>query len=249
MYLFLQCWSRIINCVFQALPLQAMLFLSLLLLAAPSFRVVAYPNVEYLDLHHKHVSSHNLLKPRDLQDYKLPLDVPSLDLSTPEQSSSSTNQGLNTGWESSDQDQSTDYTNQDENLNLASPDLQAQACAAGPTRTNGKLRRGLSCAVRTPEKTTPQAPSKPKAPEENPNTTPKPLPLLIDKDTGQVELDFGPEFAPASKYESNGPCMLKKLLCCTGELPFPSGNIDNCWRCMSSEARKEKGVERCANSL
>lgn len=241
MYLYLQCWSRTINCIFQALPLQAMLFLSLLLLAAPSFRVVAYPNAEYLDLHHKHVSSHDLLKPRD--------DVPSLDLSTPEQSSSSTNQGLNTGWESSDLDQSTDYTNQDENQNLASPDLQAQACPAGPTRTNGKLRRGLSCAVRTPEKTTPQAPSRPKAPEENPNKTPKPLPLLIDKDTGQVELDFGPEFAPKPNYESNGPCVLRKLLCCTGELPFPSGNIDNCWGCMSSEARKEKGVERCANSL
>ena len=221
---------------------------------------MAYLNAEYLDIHHKQISSDDLLKPRDPQDSKLPLDVPSLDLSSPEQSSSPTNQGLNTGWESSDQDQGTDYTNQDENQDLAGPNLQAQACAAGPTSTNGKLRRGLSCAVRTPVNSTPQAPSRPKAPEEKPNTredvtppsqpkTPKPLPLLIDKNTGQIELDFGPEFAPTPEYESKGPCMLKKFLCCTGELPFPSGNIENCWPCMSSEARKENGVKRCANSL
>lgn len=223
-----------------------MLFLSLLLLAAPSFRVIAYPSA---DLHHKQVSSHNLLKPRDSQDSSLPFDVAALDLSTPEQSSSSTNQGLNTGWDSPDQDPSTDYANQDETQNLASPDLQAQTCAAGPTRTNGKLRRGLSCAVRTPVKSTPQAP--PKAPEEKPSTRdeitppkppapPKPLSLMIDKVTGQVELDFGPEFAPAPQYESNGPCSSRKFVCCTGVFPFPSGNIENCWRCMSSEARKER---------
>lgn len=248
MYLYLQCCSKILSCIFQtlsSLPLQAMLFLPLLLLAAPSFRVIAYPNAEYLDLHHKQVSSHKLLKPRDSQDSSLPFDVAALDLSTPEQSSSSTNQGLNTGWDSPDQGPSTDYTNQDETQNLASPDLQAQACAAGPTRTNGKVRRGLSCAVRT----APQAP--PKAPEGKPNTReditppkpsapPKPLPLVINKDTGQVELDLGPEFAPTPQYESNGPCSSRKLVCCTGELPFPSGNIENCWRCMSSEARKER---------
>lgn len=241
------------NCIFQALSLRAMLFLSLLLLAAPSFRVMAYPNAEYLDLHNKQISSDHLLKPRDPQDSRLPLDVPSLDLSTLEQIPSSTDQGLNAGWKSSDRDQSTDYTNQDKNQNLVSPDLQAQACAAGPTSTNGKLRRGLSCAVPRPVNSTPQAPSRPKAPEEKPDTrediTPpsqpeapkKPLPLLIDKNTGQIELDFGPEFAPAPEYESKGPCMLKKLLCCTGELPFPSGNIENCWPCMSLEGRKGKG--------
>lgn len=248
--MYLQCCSKILKCIFQALsypPLQAMFFLSFLLLAAPGFRVVAYPNAEYLgrpDLHHKQVLSHKFLKPRDSQESSLPFNLPTLDLNLPEQSSSSTNQDLSTDWDSPGQDPSTDYINQDENQNLASPDLQAQACAAGPTRTNGKLRRGLSCTVQTPPKLTPQAPSIPKAPEENPGTReditppkpptpPKPLPLLIDKSTGQVQLDFGPEFAPSPEHETKGPCTLQKLLCCTGELPFPFGNIENCWRCMS----------------
>lgn len=236
---------------FQALPhppLQAMFFLSLLLLAAPNFRVMAYPNAEYAggpNIHHNQISSHNPLKPRDPQDSLLFDNVPSFDLNIPEKTPSSINKDTSTSLVSPGQDPGTEYTNQDENQNLVSADLQAQGCAAGSTRTNGKLRRGLSCAIRTQFKSTPQAPSKPKAPQAKPgiredinppklpSPTPKPLPLLIDKETGQIELDLGPEFAPPPKYEVNGPCALRKLLCCTGQLPYPSGNVENCWRCMS----------------
>lgn len=230
-----------------------MLLLSLLLLATPGFRVVAYPNAEYIkspDLHQKQVSSHNFLKPRDSQDSGVTPNIPTLELNNQEQSSSSTNQDLSSNWDSVGQGSSTNYINQDENQGLASLDLQAQACAAGPTRTNGKLRRGLSCAVGTPIKSTPQAPSMPKAPAQKPDTreditppkppTPlKPLPLLIDKETGQIQLDFGPEFAPSPKYETNGPCSLRKLVCCTGELFFPFGNVENCWPCMYRQPERE----------
>lgn len=232
---------------FHSSPLQAMFFFSLLLLAAPNFRVVAYPNAEYIEgpnVHYNQIVSHNLLKPRDPQDSVLNQDVQTPDLNIPEQSPSSINEDSSAGWVSPGQAPGTDYTNQDENQNLVTPDLQAQACATGSTRTNGKLRRGLSCAIRTPVRPTSQAPSKLKAPEkpgvredvpppELPPTPQKPLPLLIDKETGQIELDLGPEFAPPPKHEINGPCALQKLLCCTGQLPYPFGNIENCWRCMS----------------
>lgn len=235
-----------------------MFFLSLLLLAAPHFRVVAYPNAEYIgrpNFQHNQISSHNLLKPRDSQDSLLPFNIPTFDFNIPEQSPSSINEDSTTGV-SPGQATGTDYTNQDDNQDLVSPDLQAQACAAGSTRTNGKLRRGLSCAIRTPVGSTPQAPSKPKAPEapeapeENPgvrediqppgppSAPSKPLPLLIDKETGQVELDLGPEFAPIPKFKTNGPCALKTLLCCSGQLPVPFGNVENCWPCMSWALRK-----------
>lgn len=228
-----------------------MFFLSLLLLAAPNFRVVAYPNV-----HDNQISSHNLLKPRDPQDSVLHQNVQTLDLDIPEQSPSPINEDSSTGWVSPGQQAAgTDYTNHDENQNLVTPDLQAQACAAGSTKSNGKLRRGLSCAIRTPVKpTTQQAPAKLKAPDKPgvqgdskppgpPSAPPKPLPLLIDKETGQVELDLGPEFAPPPKYEINGPCAMQKLLCCTGQLPYPFGNIENCWRCMSRQTHK--GKKKC----
>lgn len=241
------------NYFFQAfphLPLQAMFFLSLLLLAAPYLRVVAYPNAEYiggLNVDYNQILSHNILKPRDAQDSVLDQNVQTPDLVTPEQSPSLINEDWSTtDWVSSSQAPGdVDYTNQGENQSLVSPDLQAQACSAGSTRTNGKLRRGLSCAIRAPPKSASQAPSKPKAPEEPgirddskppqpPPTPQKPLPLIIDKETGQIELDFGPQFAPPTQYELNGPCKLEKLLCCGGKLPFPFGNIENCWRCMSS---------------
>lgn len=220
-------------------PLQAMFFLSLLLLAVPNFRVVAHPNVQY-----NQILSHNLLKPRDPQDSVLHQNVQTLDLDIPEQSPSPINEDSSTGWVSPGQAAGTDYTNhQDENQNLVTPDLQAQACSAGSTRSNGKLRRGLSCAIRTPVKPKQQVPAKLKAPDkpgtredatppQPPSAPSKPLPLLINKETGQIELDLGPEFAPPPKYEINGPCSLKKLLCCTGQLPYPFGNIENCWRCM-----------------
>lgn len=244
--MYLQCCSKITNCIFQALPhspLQAMFFLSFLLLAAPNFRVMAYPNAEYIggpNVYYNQILSHKLLEPRDPQDSVLHQNVPALDLNIPEQSPSSINEDSSTGWVSPGQAPGTDYTNQDENQNLGAPDLQAQACAAGSTRTNGKLRRGLSCAIRTPVKPTPQklkAPEKPGVredvtPPEPPPAPRKPLPLLIDKETGQIELDLGPEFAPPPKYEINGPCALREFLCCTGQLPYPFGNVENCWRCM-----------------
>lgn len=249
-YMYPRSCSKIMKCIFQLRSFPAALlypFLPLLLLAAAGFRVVAYPNAEYLggsDLHHKQFSSHNLLKPRDPQDSRLLLNAPTLDLNIPDQSSSSINQDSSTGWDSPGDVRNTDYINQDKSADLASPDLQVQACAAGPTRANGKLRRGLSCTVRTPTKSTPQAPSRLRAPEvispqsgdftppEPPPTPLKPLPLLIDKETGQVQLDFGPEFAPKPEYEKKGPCK-QNLLCCTGLLPFPTGNVENCWTCMS----------------
>lgn len=220
-------------------PLQAMFFPSLLLLAAPNFRVVVYPNAEFIEGSNVQISSHNLLKQRDPQNSVLPQNFPTFDLNVPEQSPSSIDEDS----VSPGQAPITDYTNQDVNQNLVSPDLQAQACAAGPTRTNGKLRRGLSCAIRTP-------PVQPKTPEGKqgvleditppgpPPAPPKPLPLLIDKETGQIELDLGPEFAPPLKYQLNGPCALRNLLCCTGKLPYPSGSVENCWRCMSWVLRK-----------
>lgn len=264
--MYLQCCSKFTNCIFQALPhspLQAMFFLSLLLLAAPNFRVVAYPNAEYIgrpNVHYNQILSHKLLKPRDTQDSVLHQNVQSLDMDIPEQSPSPINEGSSTGWVSPGQAAGTDYTNQDENQNLVTPDLQAQGCPAGSTRSNGKLRRGLSCAIRTPVKPKQQAPSNIKAPNKpalrediTPPSPPppptKPLPLLIDKETGQIELDLGPEFAPPPQYHTNGPCALRKLLCCTGQLPFPFGNVENCWRCMSRELTEGKCVERSANLI
>lgn len=263
--MYLQCCSKITNFFFQAfphLPLQAMFFLPLLLLAAPYLRVVAYPNAEYVggpNVDYNQILSHNnILKPRDPQDSVLNQNVQTPDFVTPEQSPSSINEDSSAiDWVSPSQAPggADDYTNQDDKHNLVSPDLQAQACSAGSTRTNGKLRRGLSCAIRAPPKsTTPQAPAKPKAPEKPgirddgkppqppPPTPQKPLPLIIDKETGQVELDLGPEFATPPQYELNGPCALKKLLCCTGLLQFPSGNVENCWPCMSSSATHKRKI-------
>lgn len=253
--LYLECCFKIMNCIFKPLHtrlFQAMLFLSLLLVAAPNFRVVAYPNTEYIggpNVHYNQISSHNLLKPRDPQDTLLPQNVPTIDLDVPEQSPSLINEDSSTGWVSPGQVPGTDYTDQD-NSDIVIPDLQAEACAPGPTTTNGKLRRGLFCSIRTPIKSKPKAPSMPKPPEEKPGiredirlpqtppTPPKPLPLLIDKETGQIELDLGPEFAPPATNDIKGPCALKQFLCCLGQLPYPFGNVENCWRCMSWALRK-----------
>lgn len=241
-------------------PLQEMFFFSLLLLATPYLRVVAYPNAEYIGdpnvPNYNQLLSHNILKPRDSRDSLRNQNVQTPDSVTPEQSPSSINEDSSTAdWVSSpSQAPDSDYTNQDDNQNLVTSNLQAQACAAGSTRTNGKLRRGLSCAIRAPPKSTSQALEKLKAPEkpgtrddgkppqppQPPPTPQKPLPLIIDKETGQIELDLGPEFAPPPKYEMNGPCALKKLLCCTGQLPYPSGNVENCWPCMSSSATHQR---------
>ncbi len=64
-----------------------------------------------------------------------------------------------------------------------------------------------------------------------------------NRDTGtteavQQELNFGPLFAPKSKYVIQGPCQAPvKFLCCSGLLPIPLGLITGCWLCMRTPSR------------